>query len=142
MANNFVPGSARLRLMWSHVGSVTAFNVLAAVKPGAVVVNQALADALGTAIKSGLTTSGLAPVLATTTSLTKIGIRDYSTANQVEFIDAGAAVAGGSAGDPLNPSQSFVVTLRTGLAGPRYRGRVYISGFTENANDASALAST
>jgi len=142
VANNFVPGSAIVRIIWSHVGLVVAYNVLGAVKPGGVVINQALADTLGAAIKSACTTSGLVTQLAPGTNLVRVGLRDYSTPNQAEFQDAGSFVVGTGTGDPLNPSQAHAITLRTALAGPRYRGRVYLSGFTEAANDTTALCTS
>lgn len=49
------------------------------------------------------------------------------------------AIAGALA-DPIIPRQNaLVASLRTGFAGPRYRGRVYLVGFTEAANLASGV---
>lgn len=135
MVSLVVPGAAQVRLVWGlATNTMVQINVLGATKPGNVTVNQTLANALGAAIKAAVATSGLAPVLSTATTLNTVGIRDITAANNAEFLDAGAAVAGTSAGDLLPRATSLVVTLRTARAGSSFRGRVYLGGFTETNN--------
>jgi len=128
--------AVQVRLHWSF-NNIVGFNVLAGIVGGGFANSQAIADALDTAIKGHLTTSGLKALLATTTELLRVGIRDVRTANQPEFLGAGAALPGTAGGDPLPAQLAAVVTLRTALAGKSFRGRVYLSGADEAQNDAS-----
>lgn len=143
MVQVVVSGAAQVRLLWTTLnGQGTQINVLGAAKSGSVVVNQALANALGSAIKGALTSTGLVANLHSTVSLVNVGVRDISSGNNAEFLDTGAAVPGsGGASDPLPHGVALVVTLRTAKAGASYRGRVYLGGFTETENIGAATAS-
>jgi hypothetical protein len=125
-----------MRLIWSLSGSLYALNVLGVVNAGSVAITQALTNTLGTAIKAGLTSSGLGAQLGTAVALANIGLRDIRTANTAEFLDTAGATAGTGAGDVLPPQTAMVVTLRTAQAGRRFRGRVYLPGFVEATNSA------
>jgi hypothetical protein len=116
-------------------------NVLGAIRTGSVTFNQALANALDTAIKSSWS-ANLAPRCATSFSLTSVGVRDINTPSNPEFIGSGAAVVGTGTGDILPRQIALCVTLRTALTGPSHRGRVYINGFVEAENDVNQLASS
>jgi hypothetical protein len=129
-----IANCALVRLLWSE-GAVALINVLAASKPGTVVINQGLANTLGAAIKNDLTTSGLANKLHSSISLQKVGIKDVSTPYNVEYFDTGAGVPGLATGDPLPTQTALVITLRTAKAGKSFRGRVYIGGWGELSND-------
>jgi len=131
-----VNGAATVRLIWNLGGAEGAINVYGAVVTGALTFNQALADALGSAIKSAFT-SQLAPHISGGVSLAKVGVRDLRTDNQAEFIDTGAAVVGTGTGDLLPGQVALCVTLRTALAGKSFRGRSYLPGFVEADNQAS-----
>lgn len=140
MAQLIVPNAAQLRLIWAQGGVLYAINVMGVVLTGGAVVNQALANSLGTSIKAALTSSALGAALGTTITLANIGIRDIRTANTAEFLDSGGAVAGTMAGDLLPPQTAFCVTLRTAFAGRSFRGRVYLPGFAEGHNAAGGTA--
>lgn len=137
MAQLVVANAAQMRLIWGLGGQLYALNVLGVVNTGAVAITQALANTLGTAIKSAVTSSGLVGALNTTVTLANIGIRDIRTANTAEFLDTGGAVAGTAAGGLLPPQTAFVITLRTASAGRSFRGRVYLCGFDESVNTAT-----
>lgn len=137
-----VTNAGLLRIIWQLSGADYAVNVFGFDNPThATSINQALADGLDADAKSAFTASGLAACVATSVSLSRVGIRDIHTANQPEFLGTAAAVAGASAGDLLPPQTALVVTLRTALAGPRFRGRSYLPGFTEADNAALGSAS-
>ena len=135
MAALVVPEGGYVRLGWTYnSGTINGYNVIGCRIPAGTTITQALADAISTAIKNAVTSSGLAPTLSSATALAAVGVRDLRTANMPEFVGAGAAVSGTGAGDALPRSVALVVTLRTASAGPRNRGRVYLGGFDEGAN--------
>jgi PIN domain nuclease of toxin-antitoxin system len=138
-----IPGAAMLRCIFQKGGVDWAINVYGANNVSAVAVNQALANTLGTAIKGFFTSSGWKTHIATNISLKQIGIRDINVANQAEYFDAGASVAGTGVGDALPYQTSLTLTLRTALAGKSYRGRTYLFGVLEGDNDsAGQIAAT
>lgn len=136
MPSLVVPGGVQVRLHWTMNG-VDAFNVLGGSVGGGFANSQAIADAVDAAIKARLTSSGLAALLATTTSLLSVGIRDIRAANEVEFVGTGAAVPGTGAGNPLPNEVAATITLRTAKAGKSYRGRVYLGGAIVGENTAA-----
>lgn len=139
-----LPGGVLIRLIWNQSGAAAAVNVLGAQNTGSVTISQTLANTVGAAIKAAVASSGLAPHLSTTWALANVGLRDINAPSQVEYLDTGAVVAGTGVTDPLPPQTALCVTLRTGLAGRSYRGRIYLPGYVEAANTATGviLAST
>lgn len=140
MAQLIVPNAAQMRLIWALGGQLYALNVLGVVNAGAVAITQALTNTIGAAIKTGMTSSGLASAVHTTVTLVNVGLRDVRTANAAEFLDTGGAVAGTLTGDILPPQIAIVVTLRTAQAGRSFRGRVYLPGFAEGTNSAAGVS--
>jgi hypothetical protein len=130
-----VPSGALVRLIWNAGSAPYAVNVIGCRKTGATVIDQALANAVGAMIKSGLNASGANGVMGTGISLANVGVRDISTANNVEFLDSGAAVPGGDVGKLLPPQVAQCITLRTARAGKSFRGRMYVPGYTITASD-------
>jgi hypothetical protein len=126
-----------VRLLYS-LSNQLAVNVLHANVTGAVVVNQALANTLGSAIKSAFS-SNLGTHMAAGSVLARVGVRDLRSANLPEFLDTGSLTAGTGVGDALPTQDAACITLRTALSGKSFRGRVYISGFTEADNDANGF---
>ena len=141
MVQIVVPNAALLALRWLR-GASPFNNIIGVVAPGGLAINQTLAEALDAAIKSSLGTSGLAARLHTTVSLHHIGIRDIRTPSQPEYNGTGASVAGTQVADILPPNVALCFSVKTGLAGPAYRGRVYLGGFTEADNTPSGAAAT
>jgi hypothetical protein len=136
-----IPNTAQVILHWFQ-GVAFASNVLGAIRPAPLLIDQGVAETLGAAIKSGLASSGLLPLLAPDVSLANVGIRDTSTAGQPEFQDSGGLVTGTAADEALPRQTALVVSCRTDRAGASYRGRVYLSGFTEISNGPGGAAST
>jgi len=129
-----------VRLQW-RLNGVAAFNVLGGIVAGGFANSQAHANSLGAAILGHFTSSGLAALMATTTSLVAVGIRDVRVANQAEFVSVAAAVPGTGAGNPLPNEVAAVVTLRTALAGKSFRGRAYFGGAIVGENTATGTIS-
>lgn len=78
-------------------------------------------------------------------SLNKIILRDMTTANSatLDYI-VNPAVVGAGVDAPLPANVAQVVTLRTGLSGRSYRGRVYMAGLGEaqvTGNDVNSTTS-
>lgn len=138
MAQLIVPQAAQLRLIWAWSGSLYALNVLGVVNAGGIAITQALTNTIGTAVKAGFASSAQNAVISSAVTLVNVGLRDLRSANQPEFIDTGAAVAGTSGGDSLPQQISLCITLRTAQAGKMFRGRSYLCGYTEANNTGGA----
>jgi hypothetical protein len=134
-----VPSGAQLRLLW-NVNNQLGVNVIGMLITGNPVFNQALAETIGSAIK-GAFTANLAPRMATTTTLVRVGVRDLRSPNLPEFRDTGTIPPGTGTGDTMPASVCAVATLRTAGSGKSFRGRIYYSGFTETENTANGVAS-
>lgn len=139
MAGNLpVPQGAEVKLVWQHNGVDAALNILHFGHDVGAVMNQAKADAIATLVRAQFSTAGgLASQVNTAVSLARIESRHMDALSDPWFVGAGAAVPGTSTANPLPAATSFVVTLRTGLRGRSYNGRVYIWGLTEDVNDAA-----
>ena len=61
---------------------------------------------------------------------------------QVEFLDTGAQASGVGVTEPLPAAVALCVTLRTAGAGKRFRGRIYVPGWSEAQNDANGLTAS
>lgn len=133
-----IPNCVQVRLL-SAVNSQLSVNVLNAQVQAGLVVNQALAETLGSSIKASWTAQ-LGPVMGSTVGLIRVGVRDMRVPNSAEFLDTGAAVAGSAVGDVMPGSVALCITLRTAQAGKSFRGRTYISGFTEANNGPTGVA--
>lgn len=134
-----IPNAALLRLVWTLSGVDTAVNVLGVVNTAHNPITQTLANLLDNAIKSRMSSTNLRSDLSTTVALRTVGIRDINVASQPEYLGVNAAQAGLAAGVLLPSNVAYCVTLRTALAGKRYRGRYYQWGFTVNANAAGGI---
>lgn len=135
MAALVITNAALVRLIWTLNGTQYAVNVMGALNTGPATFNQALANSLGAAIKSSFTSSGWGARVSSDVALAAVGVRNIDQANQAEFVDNGVAVAGTGATDPLPPQTALVITLRTALAGPSFRGRIYLPGACEGESD-------
>lgn len=130
-----VTGAALVTLRWNNGGQPMA-NVMAAAILPTTIVGQALANALDTGIKAAFTASQ-ATHASNNCQLLSVGVRDLSTANLAEYVGAGAPVAGTSVAEYYSRQVALCITLRTSRSGQRFRGRVYLGGYTEAAIDAT-----
>lgn len=137
-----IANCGQLTLNWSGP-SRTWRNVYGVIgNPTLPVFDQTLANALFTGISSVFGTSGLGPLLSDLAILESITIRDLHVANSAPITSTGTPVGGGGTGDMLPLNTAAVVTLRTAFAGKSFRGRSYITGFTEAVNDVNGRIST
>jgi hypothetical protein len=134
-----IANTVQVRILWALSGQ-GAVNVLHGIVATGFVVNQSVANTLGSAVKAAFTTH-LASLMPANCGITKVGLRDIRIANGTEFLDAGTAASGSAVGDPLPTSTALCVTLRTDKAGKSFRGRTYLGGFAETQNDTNAQAS-
>lgn len=129
--------AAQVKFFWS-AGTRSWLNVVGVQgSPILPTIDQTLAESLFTEAKAYFTTSGLQVGLGPTVSFAAMSIRSIHAANLPEFKSSGAAAAGTGTGDLLPLSAAACVTFRTAGAGRSFRGRSYISGFVEGANDAT-----
>jgi hypothetical protein len=136
-----VPNTVQVRLIWIAAGTEFAVNVLHFRNATSVTVDQTLANNLALDVKSAWDTAvALGTVINSTTGISRITVRDLNTANQPEFGATVTAALGSGTSEILPRQVSLVVTLRTALAGRSFRGRVYVPGFTELANDSTGRA--
>jgi hypothetical protein len=135
-----IPNCMAVKLQWNLTGGKFGFNIMHASVGGGFVPTIAIADAILTALTTGAQWTALAPYLYTGTTLRKVHILDLRTANNVAVLSAGAGAAGTGTGLPLATQTSLVVTERTAKAGPGFRGRMYIPGWSSSAQDTTSLA--
>lgn len=137
-----VPQAGFLTLRWAQSGVISWLNVMGIVNSGNIAFTQTLANTLDTAIKASITSTNYVAAMAPIASLVSCSIRDIRSANQPEIVGVGAPVLGTAATESnILPLQTaLVITLRTALAGRRFRGRVYLAGFAESHNTATGSA--
>jgi hypothetical protein len=135
MPQLLVPNGVQVKIYWQNATEFT-LNVMGATTVGAHVVNQAMADALDTSIKSAFTSSGLSGRFGTVVKLLRVSVRSVHSGNLPEFYGAGAEVPGAGTGDVIPRGAACVVTLRTDRAGKSYVGRQYVTGYVESESEA------
>lgn len=141
-AANFLAGSAWVKLYW-NLSNFLAINVIGFRVTGSPVFDQALANSIGTDIKTAFT-ANLAAQYAPLSKLSRVGVRNWSSPNLPEFKDTGAVVSGTAAtqSEPLPQNVAMCVTLRTALTGKSQTGRIYLGGWAEAAGDVNGYQST
>ena len=134
-----ITNGIQLKLYYS-LNANLAMNVLGLTPTGAVTVNQALAETVGSMVKAAWTAQ-IGPHATNKVSLVRVGIRDLRVANLPEFKDTGNAVTGVATGtDSLPGFVAVCITLRTAKSGKSFRGRSYVPGFAELDNDLNGLS--
>lgn len=127
--------TARLSLIWTLDDQDHAVNVLHYDSNGDA-INQTTANDLAVICEAALVTSNFEDTLANNFKLARITVRNLDVDNQPEY-SAEVDHAGLVTADVLPLSTSLCITLRTALAGRRYRGRTYLTGFAEGSNSAT-----
>lgn len=136
-----IANCGQLTLNWSGT-TRTWRNVFGLIgNPTLPVFDQTLANTLFTGISTAFTGSGLATLFSDLAILESITIRDLHVANAAPIVSTGTPIGGGSTADMLPLNAAAVVTLRTAFAGKSFRGRSYIAGFDETANDVNGRIS-
>jgi hypothetical protein len=89
---------------------------------------DALANTLFTSIKGLSSTTGWLAECHPSLLLTAVSVKDLRTAHQADHVSSGPSVAGTGTGQPMALNSSMVITERTAMSGPGFRGRVYLAG--------------
>lgn len=133
-----VPNCIEAKLVWSDQNEGVSFsNVLhLAVAPG-YVLDQSDTNQLASDISAALTTSTLDGDLSNNVTLVSVIATDIRTLGAPQFTGT-INVTGTNATHGLPAELAICVTLRTDFRARTGRGRIYLSGFTEDANSATA----
>jgi hypothetical protein len=102
---------------------------------------QTLANALMSSISSAWTTN-LAPLMATSTSLQWVSVRDMSSTANLSYESTGAIVSGTSASIAMPLGAAVVMTENVNARGRGAKGRVYLGGWATNADAAGGQITT
>ena len=137
-----IPNCVRVELKWTTPNGRTALNVLHGSVGGGFTPTASIANALLSGLTTGGTFGTLAVLLSTATELAGVSLLDMRSANNAAVDSTGTAAPGTSGADPLSPATALVITERTAKAGPGFRGRIYIPGWTNDAVGLLAAAST
>jgi hypothetical protein len=144
MAENHlqVDNGLQINLAWTFQATHQALNVCHAILPAGLTVTVTLADAITNALNALYVSSGMGTNQPTTTRAPSAQLRDLRQANLPLVPSTIPGSAGTTTGDPLPASVAAVMSLRTARAGRSFRGRCYIPGWGEGANDATGHIGT
>ena len=131
-----VPRTIRVAFEYSWGESVEAVNVFHVRHVGAVTegVMATLAEELHI-----WWDNELRPLQGQAWRLDRIMLRDLTTADSFEYV-YGVGVAGGLAEASMPANVTIALSLRTGLSGRSFRGRLFHIGFTDPQVNGNALA--
>ena len=121
---------------WCQQGSQASLNV-GKFRVSAIAGSPTL-DILANAIKANWSPAYTA-WMPTSATFEGVKVRRLAPTATPEVLSTGAPDAGTSAGDPLPAQISGLITLRTNLPGPKWRGRKYV-GFGTEDNTTTAFA--
>ena len=136
-----IEGTYSITITWALAGTDWAVNQLHALIPSADSVDAALAAAWASDIEAAHVASGLAALQPTSVSLSRVDVRDLREPALPAY-SAPMTSAGTSEAELLPRGTALVVTKRTNRAGPSFRGRIYIPGFSEEANETGGRATS
>lgn len=128
-----IPNAVQIVLVWTQEDAKLGHNVTYGQAAPGFQPTVAVADALLTGLTTGANWTALAAFLASTTRLSAVILRDVRSPNLPQVQSAGAGAAGTSVSPALPNEVAAAVSLRTALAGPQNRGRMFIPGFATNA---------
>lgn len=132
-----IDNTAQIRLIWQLNNVDVAVNVYHGIKQDPLgSIDQADATALATNLATQFNASTFKANLNNQWKLATVGVRDLNSPNNPEYLAAVAGAAGSYATEILPLNVCMCVTLRTGKAGTSYRGRTYLSGWTEGSSAA------
>lgn len=128
-----IPSTVQVTLVWGNAGR-TARNVTHGTITAGTSVDVSMANAILAALVTAQGTSGLTPELSTQGGIQAVLVRDLRAIDFAEISSTGPGAAGTGAGDSMPPQVACVLTLKTSKAGKHNRGRMYIPGWSEDAN--------
>lgn len=121
----------RVTLNWNRVGAIRPVNVLNFVSTGS-------ATHVGSVI-SGAFTSGMFDCMRTDAILNNLSILPLDGVSGT-ITYSGFSVTGNAGTGDFEPSTCAVVSLKTGLRGPKHRGRVFIGPVAQSKDINGTLA--
>lgn len=126
----FIPAvnTARIAAEVNHA-SVGAVNVFYAEASQAL--DQAALDAVAAAVVGYYQNAAHLATVSSGTSFRRARVRDMTSINGLSVIAEGSGTVGTATGDPMPGSVTAVATLKTGIAGRSFRGRLYHIGLAE-----------
>ena len=136
-----IEGTYSITITWALAGTDWAVNQLHALIPSQDTVDATLAAAWASDIEAAHVNSGLQALQPTSVSLSRVDVRDLREPALPAF-SAPMTSAGLSEAELLPRGTALVVTKRTNRAGPSFRGRIYIPGFSEEANETGGRATS
>jgi len=138
MAKFIVPNSARMRIQWGYNGPQGA-NVFGGKATGSGTVTQATADALRDIVLGAWNSAAMAPEFPGNVGIQAVAIRNVNAADLPEFTSTVTGATGTAVTEALPRGAAAVITFKTAKAGKRNRGRAFMSGLAEAANDTGGL---
>jgi hypothetical protein len=141
-----IPGSAEItncieiRMIFTLANGKQASVRTHGISEGTFVSSSAMANQLFTAI-SGHWVQRLAPHLNPTIVFTALGVRDMSLKTNPEFLSSLPAVPSTGTGDAMPQDVALVLTAEGLERGRGAKGRLYMPGWSENANAGGGIAS-
>lgn len=143
MASLVINNTVQVRLIWQYANVDVAVNVLHGIKDDPLGgVDQARADGVANNIANAMMTRPRGNIHGQW-KLARVGIRDLDQPNNAEFVGTPTTPFTGSSASELLPMNVCAcVTLRTAKAGASYRGRVYLSGWTEGSSNAGSMGTS
>jgi hypothetical protein len=135
-----VTAGCQFKMYWDVEG-ITVLNVFGGRATGTGTVTSVSAQAVADVVSGAFASAGLAGLMGDGVHLLRVGQRDVRTANQAEFFGTATGDGTDGGGQIMPRSNGVVVTLRTALSGKFFRGRSYMTGFTEPQNIDGALIS-
>jgi hypothetical protein len=135
-----IPTCIMVRLNWVLPNGRQAVNVLHGSVAGGFTPTVAIANSILTAITAGGLWTALNAFLGTGTGLASVTLLDMRTPSNAPIDSTTGGGAGADAGTPLPPQTALVVTERTARAGPGFRGRFYVPGWTDAASTSTGEA--
>jgi len=138
-----VPNCIQVRILMTLSTGKAVVNVLHAQVAAGFTATVTIANALQTNLASSLTSSGMAALMPTTTSITGIDLRDLRSPGNFPLVPSNVAAAPGTSVSPaMPPGNTLVLTFRTANAGRAFRGRLYFGGWATNADAGNGMATT
>lgn len=135
-----IPGAIRARLVWSSSVLERSWqNVLGIEVTSGFAVDLSGAQLIGSTIRDAFTAGTFDAQLASSVTLDEVFVRDLREDFLPEFAAGIVPAPSSSVGDEYDFAAAAVITLRTGLAGRSFRGRVYLGGWTESVVSAGFL---
>ena len=124
-----IPNLVQIVFNWVLADGKTGHNVMYGRAAGVPSPTPTQAEAIRTAVTTGALWTAVATAMSGNSALSSVSLRSVHTAGNPLVLSTGSASNGTNAGIALPNETAICVTLRTALAGPSNRGRIYIPNF-------------